>query len=234
MQPSKVLVSYLGGSGGDMLTASLNDLSVDLNRRGYVNYPSCTLREFEPIADLDQLRSLCDKSSCKYLSTHELKLLTSSDFCFLNLTVTDQPIKEWIIHRQMSLQRLRIVIDESSVWFNVVKSLCLGDNHDTAAQYWFERSRHIWLTAMAHRVQCHANTGVAVNIDSILHRDFAHHVCQQIPWTISNTLYANHVVWRAANTFQRWTRSSAIVAMTQQLKLMDWHQSIGTLTSRHQ
>jgi hypothetical protein len=69
----------------------------------------------------------------------------------------------------MSLQKLRIAVDETSHWYKVVKTFCLKDKHDRAAKYWLSRARTIWLANMHRRLDL---IGPRVVVDDLFDEAF--------------------------------------------------------------
>jgi hypothetical protein len=220
-----VLISYQGGTAGDMLTASLNNIELNFDQSNFVRVKDFSLKDikFKTVADLHKI--VAEKSQ-EYLSTHEFKLLFDSGLRWINIEVTDPTTKELCILRQMKIQRLNIAVDPNSHWFQIVKTLCNKAKYLDAADYWFSRARNLWLTEMDHRII--TNVPKRINFNKLFSDDFYNSIVQQgydIP-----ALKDNHAKWLQKNLADSWSKESTLDSIADKLSQMDWARTSGIVT----
>jgi hypothetical protein len=220
-----VLISYQGGSGGDLLTASLNKIQLNFDQSNFVRVKDFNLKDikFETVADLHKFTS---EKSWSYLSTHDFDLLFNCSVSWINIDVTDSATKELCILRQMKIQRLNIEVDNNSHWYQIIKSLCNNAKYLEAADYWFNRARNRWLSEMDHRIL--ANVPQRINFNKVFSDDFYDSIVKQ-GYTIP-LLKDNHAKWLQKNSANSWSKESTLAVMADKLSQMDWTQTSGVVT----
>jgi hypothetical protein len=161
----KTLITYLGGSGGDLLTASLNNIQLSfLENTLPTNRFSYSIKQHEDkiITKKLDLNSLLSLYKQQFISTHlynELDNLTNPK---ISLLCTDEKIIEKIILRQMQIQRLSIKINPQQKFFSIIFSLCKKQLFKQAAKIWFEMSREVWKGNMKNRLKKTLNNNTMI------------------------------------------------------------------------
>lgn len=229
MNDPKTLVSYQGGSGGDMITASLNNLSILMDSEGCVINKDFNLKVFEPFCDHTALIKISQSKPFDYLSIHELALLNRYHGKVINLIVTDPEVRQTIVFRQMYLQHLRIKVDDNSDWFQIVKTYCKKDKFFSAARYWFTRAESIWNRDMDFRLSTRRNHIQNVSINTLFSRNFMSEFVKQLDVPNIDRLYNNHKIWLDKNYQKKWYLNSTLKSMCQKLEKMDWDQESGII-----
>lgn len=222
-------MSYQGGSGGDMIAASLNDISIVMNSHNWVANKDFSLKRFEPFDNVADLIKIAQSQSFAYLSTHALSLLDQYPGKVINLVVTDPGTRRTIVLRQMHLQTLKIQVDDHSTWFKIVKTYCKKNNFLAAAKYWFTRAESIWNNDMDHRLDTHRDHVQNVSIDTVFTTDFVSDLSAQIHVPNLDRLRSNHINWLDRNHPAKWTLDSTLESMCQKLAQMRWGQRSGVV-----
>ena len=223
MTNSKTIISYNGGSAGDLFTLSANKeplLELTLSR---VVQPS-TLKIYEGMiqkgihADLNEE---LHKIPYKFVSTHLLDEIVDQDV--YNIIIDDPKVQMYTIYRQMQIQRLRIIINHEHIWFNTVKNYCLENNYAAAAEYWFENAKKIWLDRMEYRIKF--DKAKKLNFNKLFTSEFVTDIQNQ-GWEHSlNLLSPNHKKWLTEN--DKFSYQKTIDIMSSKLSTMNWHQKEG-------
>lgn len=221
---TKTYVSYQGGSGGDMLCASLNHIDITLSQPGYVINHAFTIKQHEPFADATDLQQRAEAVPYDYVSTHEFGLLDTAKVPMINVTIQDPDIAKVMILRQMSLQHLRILADDASHWFQITRGLCQAGRYRSAAQYWLALARQLWHDQMALRLEHTAGQFCA---DRIFDPGFARISARSLPALDTDLFRENHRRWLAKNHRDRWTEHQTLHSMEHKLSHMDWTQTTG-------
>lgn len=224
IRSAKIYVSYQGGSGGDMLCASLNHIDIMMRRPGYVINHAFTIKQHEPFADVEDLEHQANAVKHDYVSTHEFQLLVKAKVPMINITVQDPDVAEVMIRRQMSLQYLRIQADDASHWFQITRGLCQAGRHRSAAQCWLALARQLWHDQMALRL---SHTGPNFSVDRIFDPAFAEISAASMPVLDTDLFRDNHRRWLEKNHRDQWTEHHALESMEHKLKCMDWTQTTG-------
>jgi hypothetical protein len=226
---SKVLISYQGGSGGDMITSSLNDLTIAHHLKLAINNNDFNLKPFEPFYDLRTLTDIAESMPCRYLSTHELKLLYEYQGLVINLVVSDPKVRRTIVLRQMYLQTLKIQVDPDSIWFQIVRSYCNNGKYLKAAKYWLAQAESIWNSCMDLRLLTQHKHIQNISIDSLFTTDFVAEFVNQLGAPNMSRLQSNHAIWLDKNHQDKWCLDSTLESMSRKLEKMDWSQESGII-----
>jgi len=225
LQKLPILISYLGGCGGDLVTSSFN--GIDLRFETAVNvHADCTIKRQEYTSVLDALADLENKPY-RYVSTHQFDLFLNSRVNLVSAEITDDQVKNLCVLRQMYLQDLKIAVDESSHWYCVVKNLCLSHKYEKAAAYWFEQSRRLWWTRMEHRLANRSQIYRSLDFNQLFEEKFTEALKKSGLEFDSNILKTNHLRWLEKNAPQRWNMDSTVESMAKKLMTMDWTKTSG-------
>jgi hypothetical protein len=218
---SQTFISYQGGSAGDLITASLNSIKLNCNQVARIQSTDFSLKN-KNANTLENIQKVSSTILWPYISTHEVRLFLDSDLSWISLEVTDLDIIYVCIFRQMQLQRLRIKVEESSTWFQTVKSLCRAKKYQAAAQYWFTQSQNIWMNDMEYRIRNRQHATHCINLNELFNKKFAQQLQAQLPTMDISMLKVNHELWLEKNHPGIWSKQLTIDAMTNKLQQMDW------------
>jgi cyclopropane fatty-acyl-phospholipid synthase-like methyltransferase len=231
MTNSKTIISYNGGSAGDLFTLSCNSEPLLGLTRSRVVQPS-TLKDYEGLvqkglaADLD---TELNKIPYRFVSTHLLDEVVGQDV--YNIVIDDPEVQLYTIYRQMYLQKLRIIINHEHIWFNTVKNFCLEKEYVSAAKYWFENAKKLWLDRMEYRIKF--DKCKKLNFNKLFTDDFVDDLNRQ-GWTHNISLItSNHKEWLKEN--KKFSYQNTIDTMANKLSTMNWHQEEGWIeyTPKH-
>jgi hypothetical protein len=218
------LISFQGGSAGDLFTASLNGITLDFHNQKTAKNPSLTIKN-DPVRSAADIQRLIENRKFDYISTHDFDLLLGSNLPWINVVVADPETQNYCILRQMYLQILHIQVDQSSNWYLVVKNLCERNKHRSAAAYWLEQARRLWSSKMQQRIQHQHQATKTVCFDRLFAKDFTHSISQQ--GIDCETLSHNHAAWLEKNSTHNWNQNATIESMTNKLSQMNWQQTTG-------
>jgi len=225
MTNSKSIISYNGGSAGDLFTLSMNGEPLKELTLSRVVQPA-TLKIYEGLVQKGlpaNLEEELNKITHNFVNTHLLDEVTDKGFDVYNIIITDPEIQLYTVYRQMQIQRLRIIVNTEHIWFNTVKNYCLNNEFDKAAEYWFENAKKLWLDRMNYRLQY--NKAKTVNFNKLYTSDFVDDLASQ-HWTHNLSILAeNHKKWLAENS--QFSFEKTINIMASKLKTMNWNQSDG-------
>jgi hypothetical protein len=223
MTNSKTIISYNGGSAGDLFTLSANKeplLGLTLSR---VVQPS-TLKIYEGMVQKGMPADLNEellKIPYQFVSTHLLDEVVDQDV--YNIIIDDPEVQLYTIYRQMQIQKLRIIVNHEHIWFNTVKNYCLENNYDAAAEYWFGNAKNIWLDRMEYRIKF--DKAKKLNFNKLFTSDFVTDIQNQ-GWEHSlNLLAPNHKKWIKENN--KFSYQRTIDVMSMKLSTMNWGQKEG-------
>lgn len=225
MTNSKSIISYNGGSAGDLFTLSCNGETLhSLSKLRVVQL--ATLKDYEGLiqkglpADLDEELS---KVSYQYVNTHLLDEIVDKGFNVYNIIIDDPEIQLWTIYRQMQIQKLRIEVNNDHIWFSTVKNYCLNNDYTSAAIYWLVNARSIWLDRMKYRIGF--NKSKHLNFNKLYTIDFVDDLVSQ-GWTHNiDLLKNNHMKWLTENSI--FSYQITVNAMASKLATMNWRQLDG-------
>jgi len=225
MTNSKTIISYNGGSAGDMFTLSCNGRPLLGLTNLRVVQPS-TLKEYEALIQKDLPANLdeeLNKINYQYASTHLLDEIVDKGFDVYNIVIDDPEVQSYTIYRQMQIQKLRIIVNQEHVWFNTVKNHCLNNDYNVAAKYWFENAKKIWLDRMEYRIKF--TKAKQLNFNKLFTNDFIDDLTSQ-GWTHNlSMLTPNHKKWLRENG--KFSYQKTIDMMSLKLSTMNWDQSEG-------
>lgn len=225
MTNSKTIISYNGGSAGDMFTLSCNGKPLLGLTTLRVVQPS-TLKDYESLiqkglpADLD--KELL-KIPYNFVNTHLLDEIIDKGFDVYNVVIDDPEVQLYTIYRQMQIQKLRIIVNHEHVWFNTVKNYCLSDNCIAAAEYWFDNAKKLWLDRMNYRIKF--DKCKQLNFNKLFTNDFVDDLVSQGWMHNLSMLVPNHKKWLRENG--KFSHQKTIDMMSLKLSTMNWNQSDG-------
>lgn len=225
MTNSKSIISYNGGSAGDLFTLSMNGEELKSLTLSRVIQPA-TLKVYEGLVQKGlpaNLEEELNKITYAYVNTHLLDEVIDKGFDVYNIVISDPEVQLYTIYRQMQIQRLRIIVNTEHIWFNTVKNYCLNNEHTKAAEYWFENARKIWLDRMNYRLEY--NKVKTLDFSKLYTTEFVDDLARQ-QWSHNLSMLAdNHTKWLVENSQFSFERT--IDVMATKLKTMDWNQSEG-------
>jgi hypothetical protein len=225
MTNSKSIISYNGGSAGDLFTLSCNGETLQGLSKLRVVQPA-TLKDYEGLLQKGLPADLDDellKIPYQFVNTHLLDEVMGPGFNVYNIVIDDTETQLWTVYRQMQLQKLRIIVNNDHIWFNMVKNYCLSEDYKAAAVYWFDSAKKLWLERMEYRIKFTKAKQLNFNklysesfVDSIVNQGWTHNV---------DLLKSNHTKWLIENNTFLYDRT--IDSMSHKLATMDWTQSEG-------
>jgi hypothetical protein len=225
MTNSKTIISYNGGSAGDMFTLSCNGKPLLGLTRLRVVQPA-TLKDYEGLIQKGLPANLDEellKIPYQFVNTHLLDEIVGKEFEVYNIVIDDPEVQLYTIYRQMQLQKLRIIVNHEHIWFNTVKNYCLNDNYIAAAEYWFENAKRLWLDRMDYRIKF--DKCKQLNFNKLFTNDFVDDLVSQ-GWTHNlSILVPNHNKWLRENS--KFSYQKTIDMMSLKLSTMNWNQSDG-------
>lgn len=229
MQPT--LVTYLGGSSGDMFTASLNNIRLDFSKKNLVGNVkhSYSIKQHENkiIMEKLDLSNLLMSYKHKFISTHLYHELDTLPNHKILLLCKSEDVGEKIILRQMQLQHLSIEVNHEQKFFLLVLSLCKKQKFEKAAKIWFEMSKKLWQENMRNRLKKNLKNSTPIYIDKIFTSQFYDSLVEQKKLFNLGTLKENHYQWIKKNN--QFNYNKTISAMSSKLAVMDWSQQKGTI-----
>ena len=225
MTNSKSIISYNGGSAGDMFTLSCNGKPLLGLTNSRVVQPS-TLKNYEALVQKG-IPAILDEEltnvNYQYVSTHLLDEVIDKGFDVYNIIITDPEVQLYTIYRQLHLQKLRIIVNHEHIWFNTVKNFCLNKEYEAAAIYWFENAKKLWLDRMEYRINF--NKTRQLNFNKLFTSNFVDDLINQ-GWTHNLSMLApNHNKWLRENG--KFSYQKTIDMMRLKLSTMNWNQSEG-------
>jgi len=217
-------VSYLGGSGGDWFSKSLNGYEVSLKGQTQENTDSLKPYELQIKNGSVDFLKIIETFKNEYISTHLFDYLLDRRCSIISIVVDDQNTQNKIILRQMSLQRLNIKVDHQQTFFKIVKNLCQNQKFEQAADIWFNMAKKLWLDQMAQRIDASTDR---LNFNHLFDKKFAKSIRQQ-GWTHNIELIEkNHSIWLEKN--HSFSINHTLEKMVVKLKTMNWSQNSGII-----
>lgn len=223
MTNSKTIISYNGGSAGDLFTLSFNMQELSELTKLRVVQPA-TLKGYELLVQRGITASLdeeLEKIPYQYASTHLLDEVANRGFNVYNIIIDDPAVQLYTIYRQMHLQKLAIVVNEEHIWFNTVRDFCLNKDYQSAAKYWFDNAKKIWLDKMKYRINF--QNAKQINFNKLFTDEFVDDLASQ--GYTSALLKKNHSKWLTEN--QVFSYDNTISVMSSKLETMDWNKKEG-------
>lgn len=218
----KTFVSYIGGSAGDMFTASINGIYLDTEKYGQNNYNThavldipFSIKEFERdiISNKKTLESVVSPLPWKYISTHLYNELPARK---INIVISNAVVLEQVICRQMQIQRLHLIRNSGTI-YNILISLINKEQYPQAATLWFDFSRKYALDKMSARL---AAADTKLDFSSLFLPTFIDSLRGQ-GWDVNlDILYKNHTTWLAKQP--TFSQEITINAIEQKLRNKNW------------
>jgi hypothetical protein len=225
MTNSKTIISYSGGCAGDLFTLTCNTKPLTGTTLSRVVQPA-TLKDYEQLvqrgipANLDEE---IEKIPYQFVNTHLLDEVVDKGFDVYNIIIDDPEVQLYTIYRQMQIQKLRIIVNHEHIWFNTVKDFCLSNNHTSAAEYWFDNAKRLWLDRMEYRLKF--DKAKKLNFNKLYTDMFVSDLENQ-GWTHNTILLKhNHHIWLKDNN--KFSYDRTIDVMASKLETMNWEQSEG-------
>jgi hypothetical protein len=211
-------ISYLGGSAGDMFTASVNGILLDeksyggepSNQHVVQNIPySIKKYEHDITTGKNTLANIVQDLDWTYISTHLFDELPTNK---ISITVRNSDILNKIVCRQMQLQQLRIVKD-SGTFYTIIMLLCHKHQYHKAATVWFDFAKKYAHEQMQHRISA---TGTKLDFSELFNDTFISAVKLQ-GWTVHlPILEKNHKRWLQKQP--AFSKDLSIYSIEQKLK----------------
>lgn len=224
IQNSKTIISYNGGSAGDLFVLSCNNLPLTGLRNCRV-VQDATLKDYELRTKMGEQLSLGEFLSelpYNFVNTHLLDEIIDMGFDVYNVVMTDSIIQLKTIYRQMQIQKLRIKVGTDE-WFTTIKNHSLSGNFIAAAEHWFQKAEYLWIERMQYRLNF--EKAKKINFDFLYTEGFVDSLKFQ-GWTHNlDLLKSNHERWLVEN--QDFTYEKTINIMADKLSTMNWNQTDG-------
>lgn len=222
-EQKKVLVSFLGGTAGDMFTVSMNGKKIYEQPETF-DFNRSTIKSLKFNSILELNRSV-NKNSTKFISTHDIRSAIKSDFHNINIIVSDKNVQELCILRQMYHQALKIKVESDSSWFNVVSTYCKNKKFLKAANFWFGSARKLWLDEMAYRTTITKNL---LDFSAIFNPEkFIDSLKEQgLNYNLDILMY-NYQKWLLKNNEYNFNKKNTIESMAYKLSKMNFNKIQG-------
>ena len=223
---SKTIISYSGGSAGDMFTLSCNGEKIDSLTEIWVSQPA-TLKNYEHQLKMGQPANLAEelhKMPYQYVNTHMLDEVVGKEAIVYNIVMADKDVQLKTVYRQMQLQKLRIRIDlNPHSWYYTIKAYCDANDYQSAAEYWLDKAKDYWIDRMNYRLGFSAAN--FLNFDKLYTESFVDDLEKQ-GWIHNlQVLEHNHVLWLKKNS--EFTKEKTLKIMAQKISTMDWQKQEG-------
>jgi len=225
-QSSKVIISYSGGSAGDMFTLSCNGEPLTTLTGIRVSQPA-TLKDYEHKVKMGEnpiLKDELNKMPYQYVNTHMLNEIVGMGIPVYNVVISDKEVQLKTVYRQMQLQRLGIQVDNNEKsWYYTIKQYCDDKDFGSAAKFWLDKAMVHWLNGMEYRLNfTNANL---LNFNRIYLKDFADDIESQ-GWNQNiELLKSNHAKWLEKN--KDFSYEKTLDVMKQKIASMNWDKREG-------
>lgn len=210
-------ISYLGGSAGDMFTASANGILLDENSFGHLqtnqhavqDIPySIKQHERDIISGSVALEQLIQPLPWPYISTHLYSELPDNK---INVVVSDTTTFDQIVYRQMQLQALQLA-NHSGTFYTIIDLLITKGQYSKAAVVWFDFAQKHAREKMQQRLR---DTNSKLDFSKLFSQDFVESVQSQ-GWNMHlDILHKNHSNWLARQP--EFSKELAILSMEKKL-----------------
>ena len=152
-QNSKTIISYSGGSAGDMFTLSCNGEKIDVLTGIRVSQPA-TLKDYEhriKIGESANLLEELNKIPYQFVNTHMLDEVVDREATVYNIVMANKEVQLATVYRQMQIQKLRMEVDTNKhSWYYVIKGYVDNKDYQAAAEYWLDNAIKHWLDRMEY------------------------------------------------------------------------------------
>jgi hypothetical protein len=216
-------VSYLGGSAGDMFTASCNGINlVDTNQFCHTKVviapvTACTIKHKEKQIQSGKIslhQAIAD-IPFEFISTHLFHEL--GDNKVLNIIVNDTQVFDKMIQRQMWLQRLTVKKDSGNIATHVY-NLCLQKRFMDASEFWFAFSKKLAINRMADKIQSQQHQ--KLDFSKLFTNDFVSSLNEQNFTTNTKILKLNHDFWIQGQPLLSY--NDVVESICEKFKTYDW------------
>lgn len=223
-QNSKIIISYNGGSAGDLFVKSCNDEILHELRFSRVVQHS-TLKNYEHKVRMGIDASLDEELNLlpyRYVNTHMLDEVIDKGYEVYNIIITDPKVQHQTIYRQMQIQQLRIQVDNND-WYTTIRNYCLNKDYTNAAIQWYKKAENLWIDRMAYRISF--KRAKVLNFNSLYTLNFVDSLIQQGWHHNISLLRNNHSKWLEEN--HSFGYEKTIETMANKLSKMDWYKTDG-------
>jgi len=219
------VITYQGGSAGDMFAAGLNGFEIEFLDSAYVKRPPWSLkyREKQIIGGQADLATILNEPNFDYLTTHLFEPLVYLRVSVISIVLRDPRSIELTILRQMKLQNLTIEVNPKETAYRLIKKAVDRQHWERAAQCWFVMSRNRWHQDHQHRIHNPLQGSFILNFDRLYHDDFVDSLRSQGFMINLDLIAHNHRSWLQKNLDHDY--NSTISSMVQKLQNIDWTQN---------
>lgn len=224
IQNSKTIISYNGGSAGDLFVLSCNNELLNQMRYCRVVQPA-TLKTYEHKIRMGEPANLDFELSQlphDFVNTHLLDEVVDRGYTVYNVVINNPEIQLKTIYRQMQIQKLSIKI-HTDIWYTTIRDYSLSNDFISAAEHWFIKAKELWLERMNYRLSF--DKAIKLSFDSLYSTDFVDDLVSQ-GWNHNiQLLRDNHVKWLEENS--NFSYEKTINIMAEKLSTMDWTKREG-------
>lgn len=225
--PDPTVITYQGGSAGDMFAAGLNGVAIDFQDREHVQQPpwSLKLKEAKIISGKMDLGSAIRDSCFDFVTTHLFEPLQSLNFHVISIIILDPEATKLTILRQMKFQRLNIEVKPEETAYRLIKSAADRQNWQKAARCWFAMAWNKWHQDQRRRIDNPLHWSRTLNFDRLYEDDFVDSLSNQKFYTNLDLIKHNHSAWLSKNL--NHSLENTLSSMVQKLQKMDWTKQQG-------
>lgn len=221
--PRPTLITYLGGSAGDVFAAGANGFEVSFYDREYVRRPPYSIKHLaQGTSQQINLQTVIDITPFDYLTTHVYDPLANLHCPTISLIISDPRAVELTVFRQMKIQTLTIRVDPNETAYRLIKNAVDRDRWDQAAQAWFAMAWKKWHKDQQYRIHNPLPNGSILHFDRLYHDDFVDSIRSQGFVTNLDLLEHNHKAWLVRNLDH--DLQTTLQSMIKKLQCMDWTQ----------
>jgi hypothetical protein len=210
----KTLVTYTGGSGGDLFVSSINGISIESCINVGITYIPFSIKHLEKDIEANKLdiKSAIDNINFEFISTH---LIHNLPFSTISIVVKSTEILNTIVCRQMQLQKISLTKD-SGTFYNLIKNLIKNKNWSGAANLWFNMAERLTVQQMQQRMQM---PGPKLDFSMLFSTNFVDSLITQ-GWNVhTDTLSKNHKTWLAKQP--EFSKKISLEYLENKIKLLD-------------
>jgi len=228
--PKSTVVTYLGGSAGDMFAASANGIIIDFGDSNAVSRPAYSLKDLESLivsGTIDLARAVNDRPF-DFVTTHLYRELIPLGLPTITITISDQRTMELTVLRQMQIQTLKITAKHSDTAYRLIKNAVDRQDWPKAARIWFAMAERKWYHDHKFRLDHPLPGTKTLDFYRLYHSDFVDTLRTQGFGINLDILEKNHSAWLSRNLHHN--RESTLASMAEKIRCMDWNQQDGYVT----
>lgn len=222
---NKTIISYQGGSAGDMFTLSCNGYYIRKMNRIHIPQKASLKTVEQKIKEgkIINLEEEIKNFQFNFVNTHLLQEIIDKGCKVLSIVITDPKVQLVAIYRQLQIQKLRMKVNFQDEWFINTRNYCINKKFVDAAEYWFENNKNYWLIKMQERIN--ENRVKQINFNSLFTTEFTKSLNYQ-GWSLNTEiLNHNHRIWLKENNF--FSKENTLKSLQTKLSLMNWHTNDG-------